>query len=129
MPGILDKIAAFIKLAKTFGNAELLQKSSELSSDISNLKNENNDLKDANRLLQYEKDNPLAFNEADGLYYEGQSSRPCCPGCYEANRLRVHLTAANRQGSWTLWECPKCKASYHTGAPPQVPPPKWDPLA
>jgi hypothetical protein len=60
--------------------------------------------------------NPLTLK--NGIYYD-TNGNPYCPACYGSPYDRIPLNIVNKQGSWTLYHCPKCREDYSKGEFPK----------
>jgi hypothetical protein len=93
------------------------------------LKKENATLKAENELLRKFKEDftgtPLSLK--DGVYFDTQGN-PYCAACFGSPHDRIPLHIVNNQKSWTLYECPRCRAVYQQGEFPYRRK-DWDPLS
>jgi hypothetical protein len=110
MADLLNKFSTLYELAKTYNNAELLKEISDLNMDISGLNNENRELKEKIRLLQFNKDNPLEFR--DGMYYAPGDDNPYCVRCYDADGKRIRLVRGINFVHLHTHVCLQCKSEH-----------------
>jgi hypothetical protein len=111
---ILNNISALYELAKTFHNADLLKKISDLKIEIYNLVDENRELEEEIRRLKFNKDNPLEFR--NGMYFWPGDDNPYCVRCYDADGgKRVHLIKVENFARLHTYICPACKSEHNSG--------------
>jgi hypothetical protein len=95
--------------------AELINKLAELKIERAGFIAEIQELKEQVKMLQDEKENPLVYNNTDGLYYAGNTEdrQPYCPACYENTKKRIHLIPGKLK-------CSVCKTDYYQFKPSDV---------
>jgi hypothetical protein len=118
--GVTDKVGTAVKviettakLARGIVSAELIKSKSQLEAEIAGLttekaEREKAELEKSIEALRDEKENPVTYNNDDGLYYSADDTdkhHPYCPACYDADKKRIHLLPGLK--------CPKCNASYY----------------
>jgi hypothetical protein len=87
----------------------------ELKTEVADLSTKKIELENQIKALQEEKDNPLVYNDKDGLYYSADdtdSLHPFCPACYDTDKKRIHLLPSLK--------CPGCKAGYYQFKPSDI---------
>jgi regulator of replication initiation timing len=109
MSGLLDKFTALYKFASTLGNADLVLQISDLKMELSTVYNENLELKEENRKLKKNIDNPLIFDPKRNACFEKGKDIPFCPRCYQVDGNRVNLIFFG-----TSPYCQQCKEWYPT---------------
>jgi hypothetical protein len=110
---------SILELTSGVNNAKLARQVSELTLAIARTEKEkaqsieeNTRLKEENKSLREDRENPLVFSEKDRLYYHPSDEKhisPFCQYCYELRHLRIHLTR--------LSACPHCKTEYPPSNP------------
>jgi hypothetical protein len=115
MADIISLAGSILEFANNLKNSELTKQVAELNlavaeseRDKAQLVIENCELKEQLRILREDRENPLVFNGKDNLYYHPDDEKrlfPFCQHCYEAERLRMHLTKN--------YECPHCHTDFH----------------
>ena len=110
---ISSKTSAILKLAKTFGNAELYEKISDLKIQLAKLKTKHAALINENRKLKTEliesKNNPLNYDSA--VYRDGKNAA-FCPACYDSHHKRIHLKPTLISFIGEELSCPVCKNEF-----------------
>jgi regulator of replication initiation timing len=110
--GILDNAKEVAKAVQEIHNLELYQRVLSLHSDIIELVEENNRLRNENeeltKTVALKED--MTFNEP--FYYRNGDETPHCPACWEGNQKAVHVTFAFDRTDATRWDCPHCKHTY-----------------
>jgi hypothetical protein len=110
--GILDNAKEVAKAVQDIHNLELYQRVLSLHSDIIQIVEENNKLREENKNLA----RTLAFKEkmtftAPFWFQEGDAT-PHCPACWEAKALPVHVVLQFDNNDHSTWGCPTCKHTY-----------------
>jgi len=110
--GILDNAKEVAKAVQEIHNLELYQRVLNLHSDIIDLVEENNRLRDENKelLKTVALKREMVFREP--FYYRENDQTPHCPSCWEADEKAVHVTFIFERSDATRWDCPYCKHTY-----------------
>jgi hypothetical protein len=116
MANIISLANSILEFTTDLKNAELTKQVGELyraiaqsESEKAGLITENSELKEQNRVLLEDHENPLVFNKEDRLCYrpdDTEHSSPFCPNCYDVEHRRVHLKKN--------FSCPHCGQDFHT---------------
>jgi hypothetical protein len=106
MADLFSKFTSLYELAKSFNNVDLLKEISDLKMETSVLTDENRELKEKVRQLQFDKKNPLTFR--NGLYYAAGDDIPWCPHCYEVSHIRTHLIRDQNFKVIGYYKCTHC---------------------
>jgi glutaredoxin len=114
MTNIVSLAKSIVELAAGINNANLAKQVSELTIAVAQseiekaqLIKENAELKEQNRVLSEDREAPLLFDNKDRRYYlrdDTERMAPFCPHCYEAERIRIHLTEKDA--------CPHCGKDF-----------------
>jgi regulator of replication initiation timing len=93
-------------------NLELYQRVLSLHSDIIEIVEENNRLRDENKDLKNKLalQKQMVFNEP--FYFQESAQTPYCPACWEGSFRPVHVTFVFDNNERTRWDCPNCKHTY-----------------
>jgi hypothetical protein len=83
------------------------------------------EIKRLTKLLNEFTKKPLVLK--NGVYYDTDGNS-YCPACYGSPYNRIPLRTLNQQGSWALYQCPKCKEPYEEGKAPQNNPKRYSAL-
>jgi len=110
--GILDNAKQVAKAVEEIHNLELYQRVLSLHSDIIELVEENNRLRDENKDLTKTVSLKKAMNFKEPFYYQESDKTPYCPACWEAKEKTVHVTFIFDRTDATRWDCPSCKHTY-----------------
>jgi len=110
--GILDNAKQVAKAVEEIHNLELYQRVLGLHSDIIELVEENNRLRDENKKLgeTIALKRKMIFKEP--FFYQDGDKTPFCPACWEAKNIPVHVTFVFDNRNDTRWDCPSCKHTY-----------------
>jgi hypothetical protein len=124
MSDIISLVNSLVELSTGINNAQLTKKVSELTLALAQIEiekaqliRENFELKEGNRILREDRENPLIFSKENNLYYHPDDKEhvsPFCQHCYETSRLRIHLTKKK-------FECPHCNTDYFYLFAPPIP--------
>jgi hypothetical protein len=115
MPNLITLAQGALDIANGLRNAELVRTIVELKNEAAGLLIENKELKEQIKALKEEKENPLVYNNGDGLFYSADDTdnrHPFCPACYDADEKRIHLLPNLK--------CPRCKANYYQFKPSDI---------
>lgn len=110
--GILDNAKEVAKAVQEIHNLELYQRVLALHSDIIDLVEENNRLRDENKELTRTLALRQKMHFTEPFYYQEGDKTPYCPACWEAHNVAVHVTFAFDNPERTRWDCPHCKQHY-----------------
>jgi hypothetical protein len=95
--------------------AELINKLADLKVERAEFILKIQNLEEQIRALEEEKENPLVYNDEDGLFYSADDTdnkHPFCPACYDTDKKRIHLPRSLK--------CPRCKANYYQWKPSDI---------
>jgi hypothetical protein len=115
MPDLVALAKGALDIANGLNNADLIRIIVELKNEAADLLIENLELKERIKALEDGKENPLVYNDKDGLYYstgDTDSQHPFCPACYDTDKKRIHLLPSLK--------CPGCKAGYYQFKPSDI---------
>jgi hypothetical protein len=115
MADIISLVNSILDLSTGMNNANLTKQIAELTlaaaqneQEKAQLIKENYELREQNRILLEDHENPLVFNGEDNLYYYPDDKKhlfPFCQHCYETEHLKIHLTKK--------YKCPHCNTDFH----------------
>jgi hypothetical protein len=108
MPNLITLAQGALDIANGLRNAELIRAIVELKNEAAGLLTENQEMKEQIKALKEEKENPLVYNDEDGLFYsadDADNRHPFCPACYESSKKRLHIVKYNGK-------CPICGTAY-----------------
>jgi len=110
--GILDNAKEVAKAVQEIQNLELYRRVLALHSDIIELVEENNRLRDENKELTntIALKGEMTFKEP--FYYRAGDETPHCPACWESKTTPVHVVFSFSNSELTRWDCPSCKHTY-----------------
>jgi hypothetical protein len=109
---ILENAKEVAKAVEEIHNLELYQRVLSLHSDIVELVEENNRLRDKVKELTDAISLRKAMAFRGPFYYREGDETPHCPACYEANGKAVHVVFEFESPDSTRWDCPSCKHIY-----------------
>jgi hypothetical protein len=115
MPNLITLAQGALDIANGLRNAELIRAIVELKNEAASLLTENQEMKEQIKALKEEKENPLVYNDEDGLFYstdDADNRHPFCPACYDTDKKRIHLPHGLK--------CPRCKADYYQVKPSDI---------
>jgi regulator of replication initiation timing len=109
---ILENAKDVAKAVHEINNLDLYQRVLNLHSDIIELVEENNRLRDENKSLseKIRLKGGMRFNAP--FYYQEADKTPYCPACWELKKEGLHVVFQWEEGGETHWECPSCKNGY-----------------
>ena len=110
--GILDNAKGVANAVHEIHNLELYQRVLSLHSDIIEIVEENNRLREENKDLKTKLtlQKQMVFNEP--FYFQEGDRTPYCPACWEGVLRAVHVVFIFENNDYTRWDCPNCKQSY-----------------
>lgn len=109
--GILDNAKEVAKAVQEINNLELYQRVLSLHSDIIEIVEKNNRLREENKDLKTKLtlQKKMVFNEP--FYFQEADQTPYCPACWEGSLRPIHVVFIFGNGS-TRWDCPNCNQTY-----------------
>jgi hypothetical protein len=110
--GILDSAKQVAKAVEKIHNLELYQRVLSLHSDIIELVEENNRLRDENKELIKTVALKAEMTFREPFFYRDGDETPHCPACWEGKTIPVHLMFGFNNSELTRWDCPSCKYTY-----------------
>ncbi|SRR5258706_15236216 len=110
--GILDNAKQVAKAVEEIHNLELYQRVLNLHSDIIELVEENNRLRDENKELAKTVSLKQKMSFKEPFYYQDGDQTPFCPACWESRNTPVHVLFGYNGQEETRWDCPSCKHMY-----------------
>lgn len=110
--GILDNAKQVAKAVEEIHNLELYQRVLNLHSDIIELVEENNRLRDENKELAKTVSLKQTMKVKEPFYFQDGDQTPFCPACWESKDKPVHVIFGYDGQEETRWDCPSCKHMY-----------------
>jgi len=110
--GILDNAKQVAKAVEEIHNLELYQRVLSLHSDIIDLVEQNNRLRDENKELKETLAIAKAMIFRPPFFYQEGDPTPYCPACWEGNHRAVHVVFSHEEETCIRWDCPICKHMY-----------------
>ena len=110
--GILDNAKQVAKAVEEIHNLELYQRVLSLHSDIIELVEQNNRLRDENKELKETVALTKAMIFRPPFFYQEGDPTPYCPACWEGNHKAAHLMYSHEEETCIRWDCPTCKHMY-----------------
>jgi regulator of replication initiation timing len=110
--GILDNAKEVAKAVQEIHNLELYHRVLALHSDIIELVEENNRIRDENKALTKTIALKQKMHFTEPFYYQEGDKTPYCPACWEGKDSAIHLFLAFDNTEYTRWDCPSCKHNY-----------------
>ena len=105
--GILDSAKQVANAVQEIHNLELYERVLGLHSDIIELVEENNRLRDENKELLKTLSIKQLMTFREPFYYQDGDETPYCPACWEIKNTPVHVITR-----WDKSDCPVCKNAY-----------------
>jgi regulator of replication initiation timing len=106
--GILDNAKQVAQAVEEIHNLELYQRVLNLHSDIIELVEENNRLRNENQDLKKKLQLQEKMHFKAPFYYQDGDDTPFCPSCFESNKHEAVHVVKRSVG----WICPTCKHHY-----------------
>jgi hypothetical protein len=110
--GILENAKEVAKAVQEIHNLELYQRVLSLHSDIIEIVEENNRLRDENKDLIKTVTLKQEMTFKEPFFYREGDDTPHCPACWEGKTIPVHLIFVFNNSDLTRWDCPSCKYTY-----------------
>jgi hypothetical protein len=110
--GILDNAKEVAKAVQEIHNLELYQRVLGLHSDIIDLVEMNNRLRDENKELKAVTALTKAMNFNPPFFYQDGDANPFCPACWEGDRKAIHLIFSHEEETCIRWDCKTCKQVF-----------------
>jgi hypothetical protein len=110
--GILDNAKEVAKAVQEIHNLELYQRVLSLHSDIIEIVEENNKLREENKDLARTIALKQAMTFRQPFWYQEGDETPFCPACWESQNKTCHVVFAFDNEECTRWDCPTCKQMY-----------------
>lgn len=114
--GILDNAKQVAKAVEEIHNLELYQRVLNLHSDIIELVEENNRLRDEVGDLKQKLELRAKMKFEVPFYFQEDDAIPHCAVCWEGKKQAIHVVKQWETQGETKWECPACKQGYRVGA-------------
>src|ERR1700674_418409 len=102
--GILDNAKEVAKAVEEIHNLELYQRVLNLHSDIIELVEENNRLRDENKELAKTVALKQKMNFKEPFFYQDGDQTPFCPACWEGKDKPIHVTFVFDNNEDTRWD-------------------------
>jgi regulator of replication initiation timing len=112
---ILDNAKQVAKAVEEIHNLELYQRVLNLHSDIIELVEENNRLRDEVTELKQKLELRAKMKFERPFYFQEGDATPHCAGCWEVKKQAIHAVKQWEEQGETKWECPACKQGYKVG--------------
>ncbi len=117
--GILDNAKQVAKAVEEIHNLELYQRVLGLHSDIIELVEENNKLRDENKELKAVVALTKAMSFKPPFFYQDGDPNPFCPACWEGTQKAIHLIYSHEEETCIRWDCKTCKQMFLINKPQQ----------
>jgi hypothetical protein len=110
--GILENAKEVAKAVEGIHNLELYQRVLSLHSDIIELVEDNNKLREENKELKGTIALKQSMTFREPFYYQEGDKTPFCPACWESKDKAIHVTFVFDRNDATRWDCPSCQHVY-----------------
>ncbi len=115
--GILDNAKQVAKAVEEIHNLELYQRVLSLHSDIIDLVEENNKLRDDNKDLKATIALTKTMIFKPPFFYQEGDPIPFCPACWEGEHKAIHLMYSHEEETCIRWDCKTCKQMFLINKP------------
>src|SRR5579862_1068420 len=117
--GILDNAKQVAAAVHEINNLDLYQRVLGLHSDIIDLVEENNRLRDENKALKETAALTKKMVHKPPFFYQEGDPHPFCPACWEGDKKAVHLISSHEEETCIRWDCKTCKQMFLINKPRQ----------
>ena len=112
--GPLSTVKQISELVRKYNDLELMRQIVTLQTEVFDLQRENlrleTELSNLQHSLQVEK--TMKMRSPFGYYYRDGDDVPFCPRCWENDRKRIHLPAAEPWSGGVRRDCRVCNCTY-----------------
>src|SRR5712691_6333898 len=117
--GILQDSLEVVKLAGRIANPELVARVTALNEQVLELSTKNVDLQQETARLEIELRHANAklsiigeVERREGYIYLKTEPDPCCPRCFDVDRVLVRIVKTRIQNFGFSFVCPECKNNF-----------------
>jgi hypothetical protein len=116
---VLENAKQIAEAVHEIHNLELYQRVLGLHSDIIELVEENNRLRQENKDLRDTAALVKVMSFRPPFFYQEGDLNPFCPACWEVNHKAIHLIFSHEEESCIRWDCKACLQMFLIHKPQQ----------
>ncbi|MBZ5663821.1 MAG: hypothetical protein LAO30_04395 [Acidobacteriia bacterium] len=117
--GIVQNSLEVVKLAAKFANPELIERVTALNEQVLELSSKNVEFQEQvfqlEKQLQQANDKLRLIGETErreGFIYLKTEPEPCCPRCFDVDRVLVRIVKTKLQPAGYRFMCPECETVF-----------------